>query len=401
VPLLPIFRRNPEEIYSLAIQQIVSLAGDGKLRDKTACCQELREYLSQARSDVLFRYADACIQGGFEYSGYVLQDLVNELGRRLDYKVENGLYQGRPNSSGYDGLWYAPDGHGIVVEVKTTDAYRINLDNLAEFRDELVKAEKISQKSSILVVVGRQDTGDLEAQVRGSKHAWDIRLISVDALLKCVKLKEETEEDTVGQIHALLVPFEYTRLDKIIDIAFTAARDAGTVIGQEALAGGAEEEINPQSSVGKQLHTPEDILDQLRQRITNSVAFREKAPLIRKSKALYWSADRTVRVVCSVSKLHPRGTYWYAYHPHWDRFLSEGQRGFYVLGCIGKGEAYALPFAWIHEKLDGLYVTERDEGKMYWHVYLEETSSGQMTFRDFKHGNRLPVEQFRVSLSKE
>jgi hypothetical protein len=39
-------------------------------------------------------------------------------------------------------------------------------------------------QSSILIVVGREDTGDLEAQIRGSRHAWDVRLISVDALLR-------------------------------------------------------------------------------------------------------------------------------------------------------------------------------------------------------------------------
>jgi hypothetical protein len=31
-------------------------------------------------------------------SGLVLQDIINELGRRLDYQVENGLYQGRPKA---------------------------------------------------------------------------------------------------------------------------------------------------------------------------------------------------------------------------------------------------------------------------------------------------------------
>jgi len=35
----------------------------------------------------------------------------------------------------------------------------------------------------VLIVVGRQDTGELEAQIRGSRHAWDIRLISAEALL--------------------------------------------------------------------------------------------------------------------------------------------------------------------------------------------------------------------------
>lgn len=34
-----------------------------------------------------------------------MQDIVNELGRRLEYKAENGRYQGVRNSIGFDGLW--------------------------------------------------------------------------------------------------------------------------------------------------------------------------------------------------------------------------------------------------------------------------------------------------------
>lgn len=32
---------------------------------------------------------------------------------------------------------------------------------------------KLRDGSEALIIVGRSDTGDLEAQVRGSRHAWD------------------------------------------------------------------------------------------------------------------------------------------------------------------------------------------------------------------------------------
>jgi hypothetical protein len=95
----------------------------------------------------------------------VLQDLVNELGRRLDYTVTNGRYQGTQNAIGFDGLWRSPEGHTIVVEVKTSDAYRISLDTLSGYRQRLISNGEITDESSILIVVGRQDTGELEAQV--------------------------------------------------------------------------------------------------------------------------------------------------------------------------------------------------------------------------------------------
>jgi hypothetical protein len=56
------------------------------------------------RAEHLFDYMEGCLARGFNKSGAVLQDLVNELGRRLDYQVENGLYQGRPNAIGFDGV---------------------------------------------------------------------------------------------------------------------------------------------------------------------------------------------------------------------------------------------------------------------------------------------------------
>jgi len=66
---------------------------------------------------------------------------------------------------------------------------------------------------------GPRDTGELEAQVRGSRHAWDIRLISADALVKLTQLKENTEGTETGRkIRSLLTPMEYTRLDQMIDV---------------------------------------------------------------------------------------------------------------------------------------------------------------------------------------
>ena len=84
---------------------------------------------------------------------------MNQLGRRLEYTVEDGLYQGKSNATGNDGLWLDGSGHTIVVEVKTTDAYTINLDTVAKYRNQLIDAKKIPPSSSILLVVGRKDTG--------------------------------------------------------------------------------------------------------------------------------------------------------------------------------------------------------------------------------------------------
>src|SRR5258708_8698506 len=218
-------------------------------------------------------------------------------------------------------------------------------------------------------------------------------MISVDTLIKLVKQKEEKEEVTTKKIRELLVPFEYTKLDKIIDVAFTAVESAGQIAEEQISLDiqGTGDPIN-------QEHTPREILDSVRQRIIGAISKRESTPLVRRSAALYWSVDpnKTIRVACSVSKQHKRGIYWYAYHPSWDSFLEEARKAFYVLGCIGRDEAYALPFAWIHDKLPSLYTTERGTRK-YWHIYLEEGPDRGLVF-PLKTGKKMPVSAFRVDL---
>src|SRR5205814_6055370 len=130
---------------------------------------------------------------------------------------------------GNDGLWISPEGHQILIEVKTTDAFRVSLDRIAQYRDTLREKKNVTETNSILLVVGREDTGELEAQIRGSRHAWDMRVISIDALLTLVKLKESTEAGVTGaKIRSILIPMEFTRLDALVDVLFTAAKDVET-----------------------------------------------------------------------------------------------------------------------------------------------------------------------------
>jgi hypothetical protein len=143
VPLLDFWRSSPDTVGKLSIEQIVSNAGDGNLKDGSGCSIELRDYLSQIPSETIAGYVAYCLSFSFVRGGMVLQDLINELGRRLDYKVTNGRYQGTMNTIGFDGLWLSPEGHSIVLEVKTTDAYRISLDTIATYRSKLTEVDPI------------------------------------------------------------------------------------------------------------------------------------------------------------------------------------------------------------------------------------------------------------------
>jgi hypothetical protein len=234
MPLLSLVASSPEAVRQLTIEQVVATAGDGRLRDGTESQRELREYLRHVSIDALATYADYCLSNAFAKGGQVLQDIVNELGRRLEYDVTNGRYQGTTHAVGFDGIWRDPSGHGLVIEVKTTDAYRLALDTVARYRDQLLSQGVLARPCSILIVVGRADTGELEAQVRGSRHAWDIRLISVDALLNLVRIKESADsQETIAKIRRLLTPLEYTRLDELVDVVFTTTQDVETAVSAE------------------------------------------------------------------------------------------------------------------------------------------------------------------------
>jgi hypothetical protein len=392
--LQTLLKTDPAQVDGLSTEQVLALCGSGKLTDGSQCSAEFREYLQVAKSDSLIKYLRACLSDKFEAAPLVLQDVVNELGRRLDYTVENGLYRGKVNAIGFDGLWTDIDARSIVVEVKTTDTYRINLDTLAGYRDALISSGKVAKDSSLLIVVGRQDTGDLEAQVRGSKHAWTIRIISADALATLVTLKEGTEQaDSVKRMHELLIPFEYTKLDKIIEIAFTVTEDAKGALEDEQVPAelGAPQADGPT----KQQHTAPEIIDGIRASIVSALSAKY-SPLVKKTRALYWSADKSIRAAVTISKKYGESGYWYAYHAPWDTFLSEGKQGFYVLGCVGRKEAFAIPYDWIHASVASLNVTERN-GAKHWHILLYPTDNGRLVLR-LKNGKSESLETFKLPL---
>jgi hypothetical protein len=406
MPLLDLVENSFETVLKLNIQQVVSNAGDGRLRDGSLCSDELRQFLSLVPSEKLQEYIDGCLNQSFENSGLVLQELVNELGKRLEYDIEPGLYQGRRNQVGFDGIWQTAQGQAIVVEVKTTDAYRIRLNTLADYRKALIDQGRIPPTSSILIIVGREDTGDIESQIRGSRHAWDMRVISVDALMQLVLLKEGTEEEeTLRKIRSLLTPIEYTRLDNLVDVLFTAAKDVETSSGVQESS--FEEAVTDNGSIGSQTEEPRkqdrtdaEEMTQLREAIIAAFSKAQATYLTPKSKAMFWNSAKDLRVCCTISKKYNRGgqgLYWYAFHPRWQTFLKDAPKGFCIFGCMGKVSAYALPLSLIEEHLTDLYVTDRDNGRMYWHIELIEEDD-QMFWLLRKSNTKVPLKPYEVTL---
>lgn len=378
MPLLALWKSNPTEIHQFSIEQVVGTAGDGNLKDGSECSVELRAFLSQVPSAKLGSYIQRCLSAPITKGGLILQDLVNELGRRLEYKVENGRYQGTAGAIGFDGLWESSEGHAIIVEVKTTDAYRISLNTIVGYREKLRATGKLNGTASILVVTGREDTGELEAQIRGSRHAWDIRLISADALLRLVELKEESESaETSSKIRSLLTPLEYTRLDQLIDVMFTTSVDIAGA-GEAEVEDVGNSDASPEASnvaSGWQF-TPKALLQAKRVATIDALSAREHANLIAKSRATYWSPDHTIRAICTISKRYADRAlpYWYAYHPRWQEFLGETPHSFAIFACVDRDVAYAVPSEVMHQCLSSLRTTD----EKYWHVDLRDAKDGHL-----------------------
>jgi hypothetical protein len=392
--LTSLWNSSPEQLSGKLVQQIIAFAGTGKLTDGSKASQEFRDFLANIPSSFLERYAAECLTHAFVDSGLALQDIVNEVGRRLGFTIEPGLYRGKASHVGFDGVWRSNDGKQIVVEVKTTDAFRLALDTPAEYRKSLVREGKIrEEESSILIVVGREDTGDLEAQIRGSRHAWDVRLISVDALIRLMKLKEEVEDPSIARkIVDILVPHEYTRVDSIIDLVFSTTED---VLGDESPAETRTDEPTGDSH-GERLEAPLRFHDAVAAVVERHLNKR----LLRQSRTTFTTSDRMIGVICLVSKQHVTGgqpNYWYGFHPYQAELLEKHDSPFVAFGCGTPDRVVLIPFSEFRQWLEGMHTT--NDGRFYWHVQIYE-EDGRLVLHRKRGMKRIDVTKFLVPLER-
>jgi hypothetical protein len=371
--ILEIWTKSRETFDTKTLSQILSFTGDGKLKDGNTTSIEFRQLLDVVPSEYLKKFADNCLKDKFDESGLALQDTINQIGTRLGFTVEHGLYRGKQNDIGFDGIWKSDDGYSLIVEVKTTDVYRINLDTIAEYRRKLIVQNRLgSIQSSILIVVGRQDTGDLEAQIRGSKQAWDIRLLSTDSLINLLTIKERfSDTRTIQQINELFKPKEYTRIDKLIDLIFLTSNDL--ILEQEELEDKDSEKESPGLEKVKVL--PVNFNDECILKIQKKLGIS----FIKQSRVAFTNKEKTVGLVCAVSKAYMQGktsVYWFAFHPHQKDFLDEFQVAYVAYGCGAAESTILFPKEDFIPFVEHMRTTTKDE-RVYWHV--------KIYFRDNKY----------------
>lgn len=370
--------KDPETLSELRVDQVIVLAGDGKLKDGSVTSEEFRAFLRAVPLNTLKKFTQETLEKGFQDSGFVLQDLVNEVGRRLGYTVENGRYRGVVNQVGHDGLWLSSFMR-LVIEVKTTDAYRINLSTLASYAVSLGPGFSNHLPLGLLIVVGRQDTGDLEAQIRGSKFAWDVRVISVDSLLELASLIEvAVDKETEDALRSALLPVEYTRVDYLIELlsklAFDVERSAQA--GQEEEGESSRRSPSPDTSAMEGASSNENVsLEALRDIILTSIERTFGANLARQTKSRYLMENR-ISFILSLSKRYSRNDqhYWYAFQSKWVELL-DSENAYLCLGMQDKNFFLRIPGKIAIELKEHLNKTEKTN-KLYWHLGLTERSEG-------------------------
>lgn len=374
MPLIDIWESSPESVLDMTIQQIVSIAGDGHLLDNANSSIEFRDFLRKIGSKDLARYATECLENAFNDGGLALQDIVNEAGRRLGLKVTNGLYRGRREQNNSDGTWRSSD-WTFIVEVKTTDAYSIKLDKIANYRSQEIAATE-NEKVSCLIVVGRQDTATLEDQLRGSRHNWHMRILGVDALFKAVELRESSEDPALtGRIVELLAPQEFARVDKILStvLEFASDReDLSLALSEESAGdeGVTASDENPSRTIS----SDKEQIEVFKTEIAAAVSKKFDVPLTR-NRSSFENAESGLRFSVAVSKLYDRrDKYWYAYHTRQKKYLADSDAGFFILGCLDTRKAFVIPLAEMNRfAADMLTTTPKgDASKIYHHVVIRQ-----------------------------
>jgi len=131
---------------------------------------------------------------------------------------------------------------------------------------------------------------------------------------------------------------------------------------------------------GQWQFTDRALVQKKRRALVAALSEREGKALSTVTLAKHCNHDGTFRAVVAVSKLHsdrPNSSYWYAFHPDWERYLSETKEGFFVLGCMDRAHGFAIPFADFQPLMKSLHSTTRpDTGRLHWHIHLAQLGTG-------------------------
>ncbi len=374
--------QNPGYILSHSLWELLSLASEcAEGGDKPLSSEQFQSYLANQliTPSKLYEYVDSSLTGHISCAGYVVRDIANELGSRLGFAVDRGTGSLPSAAPSYDGVWFHRDSMAIAVDLCIGPRKPNDIRNLLELHKESVSKRKAGKPMSMLFVVGRDNTGQLENIVRNLDCAKYVRIASLDHLAKMMMLLEASASNRYGdRLRALLVPDDKVRIDSIIDLAAEAP-------GFEKLKQSREnitEVRNKDSQAASDASTRRkggDVLSGSSAAIRAGVvlAFNKKyaAQLIKASGSqAFYTDDHYDRGVCVlISRLGPGsssgGVYWFGYTDTHNKLLQRCKRGYVAFACAGKRNAgvYVIP----HQEFTRLLQhVIRAVNRPMWHIHL-------------------------------
>jgi hypothetical protein len=362
--LVDLWDQKPD-VQNWPLRRIIALTG-GDLRDNSEPSEQFRQLLrEEAEPPHLYSWAKQCLEKpadkAFPDAARALQDIMNAVGLKLGLTCDFGRYQGAPNAPEPDGIWRSPSGSLFAVECKSSgDVHLIRLQDLERRRNFVAERYGIALRSvSTLIIVGAHDTSELEAQIRGSASIETTRVIGIHALLNMMMLWDDSAESPQERerFYNILKPAHYTRLDRIVELAFATA-EALRSADDEAAAGVSarmrDDDVVLQSPAAKAL------------RIDALEAIRNKTGLdLEPRTTTRYEAPMGAHVILSVSKRYygKASDFWFGFHPAYQEFLNEANKGFVALACGDAEHLFLIPW---HEMEAWLPRLNRKPGEKYW-----------------------------------
>ena len=218
---------------SITLNQILSLVGrlDDSPGEETPR-ERFRQFLKENVLKVgqVRDYIEDCLRNSGEQYNRALQDLVNYIGRFLEFEIVFGRYHGVHGQIGFDGHWKSPNGLHIVVEVKTSETYAIKTAALIGYVDGLISEKEIPSwdKALGLYIIGRPDAEirQLENSIMAEKRTHQLRIISADSLLSLAEMMNEYDVNH-EDILALMKPSVPT-IDPVVGLMARLAAEQKT-----------------------------------------------------------------------------------------------------------------------------------------------------------------------------
>ncbi len=149
-------------------------------------------------------------------------------------------------------------------------------------------------------------------------------------------------------------------MDEIIDLVFSAAED---VKKDEKLL----QEVESAEESGKKF-TPVNFREACIAKLQTNL----KTVLVKRSAALYSSADEKTGVICLNSRKHEQGKhskYWFVFHPHQNETITKYPQGFVAYGCGSADLLVFIPAKQFVGWLERFWTTELED-RFYWHVRI-------------------------------